>query len=182
MGRVRDAGSPPRMRGRPVSWPTPGRHRRLTPAYAGKTTRASAALPRTRAHPRVCGEDYLDRLDAAGVKGSPPRMRGRRSSKRGTPHDHRLTPAYAGKTPRRALPASACRAHPRVCGEDPPSSPSRTGATGSPPRMRGRLAWRKGDVADVGLTPAYAGKTRSRASRRRVGRAHPRVCGEDRWR
>ena len=49
--------TPPRMRGRLIRSPSDGGNYRNTPAYAGKTTSASAWRRQSRKHPRVCGED-----------------------------------------------------------------------------------------------------------------------------
>ena len=49
---------------------------------------------------------------------------------------------------------------------------------GSPPRMRGKVgvAAYRGEV--LGITPAYAGKSRPQKAPHTAGRDHPRVCGE----
>ena len=71
---------------------------RITPAHAGKTDNIIFLDEITKDHPRACGENGLDDGVARGVKGSPPRMRGKptalgfRRARRG------ITPAHAGKT------------------------------------------------------------------------------------
>ena len=50
----------------------------ITPAYAGKTLRGTAATAEGRDHPRVCGKDYKCDLVLTAEPGSPPRMRERR--------------------------------------------------------------------------------------------------------
>ena len=112
------AGSPPRMRGRPVGARRAGRDLRLTPAYAGKTYVGVRYSSCNSAHPRVCGEDAatMKRMPLRG--GSPPRMRGRPPSNGPNGPQWRLTPAYAGKTSSTAATGRKPRAHPRVCGED----------------------------------------------------------------
>ncbi|SBM43983.1 Hypothetical protein PFR_JS2_1824 [Propionibacterium freudenreichii] len=45
--------------------------------------------------------------------------------------------------------------------------------------MRGELAGGIAGGPAARITPAYAGRTSSRSSRRRAGRDHPRVCGEN---
>ena len=92
-----------------------------------------------------------------------------------------ITPAYAGKRPTFRILFTLRRDHPRVCGEKEASPIGRLSSLGSPPRMRG-----KGDGAgyrllQIGITPAYAGKSASSlVPLHRVGN-HPRVCGE-KWR
>ena len=48
----------------------------------------------------------------------------------------------------------------------------------SPPRMRGKADHTIAGRIRVGITPAYAGKSRGTPFRRTSGRDHPRVCGE----
>ena len=91
-----------------------------------------------REHPRVCGEN-ISRSGLAGTTpGTPPRMRGKRSSK--------IRTAYG-------------QGHPRVCGENARSATLRGGSRGTPPRMRGKHDERQESYLIHGDTPAYAGKT-----------------------
>ncbi len=91
-------GSPPRMRGELMSSGVPVLQFRITPAYAGRTSRRSPSSRWNRDHPRVCGEnDFLaDRHTI--VDGSPPRMRGERWSPTMATAPAGITPAYAGRT------------------------------------------------------------------------------------
>ena len=77
-----------------LSWALIG----ITPAYAGKRQFIFVLFKPAQDHPRVCGEKHAHLAPAAGVVGSPPRMRGK---------DLRLllswaligiTPAHAGKS------------------------------------------------------------------------------------
>ena len=173
------AGSPPRMRGRRPRRGPPPSFLRLTPAYAGKTPVPVGRIGVSGAHPRVCGEDSAGGLNSWSDAGSPPRMRGRRSSAMASRSQSGLTPAYAGKTGRACRHEAGQTAHPRVCGED--IEPGGLGglAAGSPPRMRGRRSDPTRLRLDRRLTPAYAGKTDSPGPGTTSPRAHPRVCGED---
>ena len=47
-----------------------------------------------------------------------------------------------------------------------------------PPRMRGKISRVRDDLARVGITPAYAGKSRAKKAVAAVRRDHPRICGE----
>ena len=90
----------------------------------------------------------------------------------------RITPAYAGKSPKFRNRLDVYKDHPRVCGEktyrDSPTYP----AAGSPPRMRGKASG-PGVLSSLsGITPAYAGKSPVRELLLIVSRDHPRVCGE----
>ena len=71
-----------------------------------------------------------------------------------------ITPAHAGKTIQHFPQFFALRDHPRACGENRRARRFSMVASGSPPRMRGKLD----DIIagpDLGrITPAHAGKTR----------------------
>ena len=49
---------------------------------------------------------------------------------------------------------------------------------GSPPRMRGKVTSALGTIVSFGITPAYAGKSRSSWASNCRSWDHPRVCGE----
>ena len=68
-------------------------------------------------HPRVCGEKYLLSLAGVGVKGSPPRMRGKASVTVCPTAATGITPAYEGKRKIVVMARESQRDHPRVCGE-----------------------------------------------------------------
>ena len=73
------AGSPPRVRGKRLSACFFRRPVRITPACAGKTL---IQLHRPRVvqdHPRVCGENPVQRSRSESSSGSPPRVRGKPS-------------------------------------------------------------------------------------------------------
>ena len=70
-------GSPPRMRGKVLSYRAAPEYPGITPAYAGKSVRVSFGSIRGGDHPRVCGEK-MDDIGHVGIDpGSPPRMRGK---------------------------------------------------------------------------------------------------------
>ena len=71
---------------------------RITPAYAGKTSRQVFFWRLLKDHPRVCGKDPLRMLIVPTVLGSPPRMRERLDGAEREAHSTGITPAYAGKT------------------------------------------------------------------------------------
>ena len=110
-------GSPPRMRGKVHvcrdSIATTG----ITPAYAGKSRMGQHQHDRYQDHPRVCGEKYMTIANDYHAKGSPPRMRGKVSSKRPDAHTRGITPAYAGKSEELTREVRKHKDHPRVCGE-----------------------------------------------------------------
>ena len=70
-----------------------------------------------------------------------------------------ITPAYAGKSHCCGTVAAPDRDHPRVCGEKSWRWMTRRRATGSPPRMRGKVKALDTIRDNIGITPAYAGKS-----------------------
>ena len=69
----------------------------ITPAYAGKSCKASMQLSHHRDHPRLCGEKPQSWLHSYQSEGSPPPMRGKDSYAQSVEEAKRITPAYAGK-------------------------------------------------------------------------------------
>ena len=89
-----------------------------------------------------------------------------------------ITPAYAGKR-RAALVRNAVHwDHPRVCGEKLSDLFFCSIHSGSPPRMRGKEVKTLLHFNRVGITPAYAGKSRQALPAVLQTGDHPRVCGE----
>ena len=75
-----------------------------------------------------------------------------------------ITPAYAGKS-RIGIAVSGCRwDHPRLCGEKPNGWTISEDVTGSPPPMRGKGKRFAAGCRRGRITPAYAGKSLSRAA------------------
>ena len=173
------AGSPPRVRGKPV-WPDALiLHGRITPAFAGKTydTRQRAWVQKD--HPRVCGENRASLETRVLTMGSPPRVRGKQSPPSFPCVSLRITPACAGKTTCASWYHNAPGDHPRVCGENAWRCTRFGRDRGSPPRVRGKQPARDYVFASPRITPACAGKTRPQRSVARSAEDHPRVCGEN---
>ena len=115
----------------------------ITPAYAGKRAFELVVEASDWDHPRVCGEK-ASALSALVVKeGSPPRMRGKDAVEMQQLEVSKITPAYAGKRKTAENRAQVIKDHPRVCGE------------------KCKFNGVCGIV--VGITPAYAGKSSSKA-------------------
>ena len=111
-------GSPPRTRGRADWYLSTTTDPWITPAYAGKRASTPSSSVAAADHPRVRGEEAIERAEEIGLYGSPPRTRGRGGSSKTTTAAYRITPAYAGKRwpgRRRAPPPPD---HPRVRGEE----------------------------------------------------------------
>ena len=134
----RPAGSPPRMRGKVVRLCMATGLRRITPAYAGKSSKQYQVNGIFQDHPRVCGEKLYSVLTPYPGKGSPPRMRGKVPFGSVTCLNHGITPAYAGKSLTIQKMTTRSRDHPRVCGEKGLALPLALPPQGSPPRMRGK--------------------------------------------
>ena len=106
-------------------------------------------------------------------------MRGKCAVKRIAGKTHGITPAHAGKTKTDEKAASACRDHPRACGENKIIATFTSCSAGSPPRMRGKGAAACPWSPQARITPACAGKTRLHGQKAPRSEDHPRVCGEN---
>ena len=116
---------------------------------------------------------------AVAARGSSPRGRGKPCDYSLSAGSSGLIPAWAGKTRRSVQARYTPRAHPRVGGENitilSPAWPS----TGSSPRGRGKQNLLEQGPRHDRLIPAWAGKTRPKASATTSATAHPRVGGEN---
>ena len=155
-------GSPPRVRGKLFIKALPPSCIRITPACAGKTPTERRKTHEQQDHPRVCGENFPGVPSVKATVGSPPRVRGKLCIKSSLSCIFRITPACAGKTCTEPLLKHGREDHPRVCGENSRTYTVKKGDTGSPPRVRGKPVDGVHRVREAGITPACAGKTRSR--------------------
>ena len=89
-----------------------------------------------------------------------------------------ITPAYAGKSTAEPRLRITTGDHPRVCGEKRNPGYRGKAPVGSPPRMRGKVAYTDLQRPSPGITPAYAGKSTRPFSSGHENGDHPRVCGE----
>ena len=105
-------------------------------------------------------------------------MRGKEKGRRTHKVKSGITPAYAGKSAYLSPEDTAGRDHPRVCGEKYSWEKSTCKIFGSPPRMRGKVAYTDLQRPSPGITPAYAGKSLLKLLHHVGLRDHPRVCGE----
>ena len=110
--------------------------------------------------------------------GSPPRRRGKDKAEHLVQDHIGITPAQAGKSSARFPHRTSARDHPRIGGEkctQPRPAPT---VTGSPPHRRGKDVTSAQAQSQVGITPAWAGKS---SAARGCGKAHldhPRMGGE----
>ena len=172
-------GSSPRVRGKRGDILLNHANHGLIPACAGKTDSALLWESPSRAHPRVCGENGIRGLSEDTTIGSSPRVRGKRFRTIRRQPARRLIPACAGKTLAGRGLRSACRAHPRVCGENTVAVTALTQKAGSSPRVRGKLSVTESRPGRDRLIPACAGKTHGSGCVSADSAAHPRVCGEN---
>ena len=179
VGRVQDAGSSPRGRGKRQPRAPQRTVEGLIPARAGKTRSPGSAALAVTAHPRAGGENGCCCPCLWRRLGSSPRGRGKRGRAAGWWVSSGLIPARAGKTRARRRRAGRSRAHPRAGGENALDGIKYALASGSSPRGRGKRTrgWCRRRARR--LIPARAGKTSPcRASRGRSP-AHPRAGGEN---
>ena len=151
-------GSPPRGRGKVDIDLFGFLCRGITPAWAGKRSWKHDHVRKHGDHPRVGGEKQLPFHFFCGLGGSPPRGRGKALHLVPSSKQHRITPAWAGKSAAVDAAAAAARDHPRVGGEKTMRFIIASTVSGSPPRGRGKAfqtpcpGWRER------ITPAWAGK------------------------
>ena len=132
-----------------------------------------------RDHPRRCGENALSVPSVGWNKGSPPQVRGKHLNQQFLQHNHRITPAGAGKTLIVSIAGHAEEDHPRRCGENLPDFKFSGDVKGSPPQVRGKLRYNLAKVIQIRITPAGAGKTLPVVAVGVLIRDHPRRCGEN---
>ena len=171
-------GSPPRMRGKDAGCLVHHEKHRITPACAGKSLPPCRACGSCTDHPRVCGEKAQEEPRDRKIVGSPPRMRGKAHLVFRHFDGCGITPAYAGKRPSALSGNEKSGDHPRVCGEKCTACGVSPITVGSPPRVRGKAAYRASDFRQIGITPACAGKSEPSKVMQPLPGDHPRVCGE----
>ena len=106
------------MRGKVIYHVGVDPHRRITPAYAGKSDFVFFLAPLVLDHPRLCGEKVATIATKKRTPGSPPPMRGKARST--------------------SFSARSIRDHPRLCGEKSNMPKMSFLEKGSPPPMRGK--------------------------------------------
>ena len=166
------------MRGKAGSGATEAVSLRITPARAGKRSGRRCPECFWWDHPRACGEKWHTCPTRSGLRGSPPRVRGKGQLKPAVRQYPRITPARAGKRLQISVVSTAVRDHPRACGEKNVLPPGQLARAGSPPRMRGKGGASRSSWPPAGITPAHAGKRARTWALIPRGRDHPRACGE----
>ena len=134
-----DRGSPPRGRGKEITFPRTLSQKGITPAWAGKSFALQRESALRRDHPRVGGEKCVWLPGFVSLMGSPPRGRGKASHSGKRWCCYGITPAWAGKSLPGVRRIPAARDHPRVGGEKSLASMLWAVWLGSPPRGRGKV-------------------------------------------
>ena len=145
--KVAVPGSPPHVRGKVLAAGLHDLVNRITPAYAGKRPAQPSTSYGRQDHPRVCGEKIGLPVSLPVRMGSPPRMRGKGVQRFCPPCSVGITPACAGKRPRRGYTLHQFWDHPRMCGEKLSISSAHISQTGSPPHVRGKAMISRSNTA-----------------------------------
>ena len=158
-GMMPKMGSPPRGRGKGFQWSFCTSSQRITPAWAGKSIHPTARQALPWDHPRVGGEKPRPRKRPVTMWGSPPRGRGKARGLTLWIGFNGITPAWAGKSASSSARRAGDKDHPRVGGEKALACSFCSGVRGSPPRGRGKVDDNNRRFYNMGITPAWAGKS-----------------------
>ena len=132
-------GSSPRVRGKRALLRLPIATVRIIPARAGQTALETQIQALETDHPRACGANAMLKNGAYTGNGSSPRVRGKHLAGDYRVRRHRIIPARAGQTKDADKAASDSSDHPRACGANSTTSRRSWSASGSSPRVRGKL-------------------------------------------
>ena len=133
-------GSPPLTRGKEIFVPVANPHKRITPAYAGKSAIQYFHFVIHGDHPRLRGEKRILSSANSRLQGSPPLTRGKASATCPAWEKFRITPAYAGKREQIGISDSEAQDHPRLRGEKSLQQRLKLFIPGSPPLTRGKVS------------------------------------------
>ena len=137
--RMKNSGSSPLTRGKPVFMTETPSLGGLIPAHAGKTSSGSRRVSGGRAHPRSRGENHRAASGRAVRGGSSPLTRGKPVGHMVFTPFRRLIPAHAGKTFTVNDDDIISGAHPRSRGENLLFDNVGKDIPGSSPLTRGKL-------------------------------------------
>ena len=150
----------------------------IIPACAGSTAASIQPVSASWDHPRMCGEHMVSTRRICQPSGSSPHVRGAQSLGIQFSGTTGIIPACAGSTLVIISVSSACRDHPRMCGEHHSRVLNSSNKSGSSPHVRGALRPHCGQTDKGGIIPACAGSTVTSLYHVAVIRDHPRMCGE----
>ena len=177
LGTAGQSGSSPRVRGKLVRVLGRVALGRIIPARAGQTVALLSAANAPPDHPRACGANPPRMASANRGGGSSPRVRGKLHRFPLRSFRVRIIPARAGQTDAYRIDDYEHPDHPRACGANGQHHTTPGSATGSSPRVRGKL-----DPAHVyalyrRIIPARAGQTTLVRVVHALIPDHPRACG-----
>ena len=152
---------------------------RITPACAGKTNPFFRGTSLIQNHSRVCGKKLTDGISGLTGSGSPLHVQEKHFEDAVKICIRRITPACAGKTVFLVQMMKHHQDHPRVCGKNSNVCGIARICPGSPPRVREKQNHHSFGFAQLGITPACAGKTRCLTNFPECSEDHPRVCGKN---
>ena len=132
---------------------------RIIPAHAGQTAPMRAHCPLWSDHPRACGANPACVARNRPIRGSSPRMRGKRLRLKHVVGLVRIIPAHAGQTIRQTGLLANGADHPRACGANCSDRWPPYVKNGSSPRMRGKRFVDTGHYDTFRIIPAHAGQT-----------------------
>ena len=170
-------GSSPRVRGKLLQFAGGHVAKRIIPARAGQTGVMTISSMTSPDHPRACGANSDGHRGEWGPDGSSPRVRGKRSRSCPPRTRRRIIPARAGQTPREWHQLIAGADHPRACGANSIGFRCAHSASGSSPRVRGKLMRIALMIMNIRIIPARAGQTDNITRLRGLRLDHPRACG-----
>ena len=150
---------------------------RIIPARAGQTGASSFRRGKESDHPRACGANTRMVAQSVAVPGSSPRVRGKPRHRQRFVGLPRIIPARAGQTRATVLCAVYRPDHPRACGANAAFVSYSRPASGSSPRVRGKLQQSAGQDRRIRIIPARAGQTHGRSAAPSRRTDHPRACG-----
>ena len=150
----------------------------IIPADAGSTQEFPFIVLNIKDHPRGCGEHEPKPARQKIDPGSSPRMRGAHDPAGRPGQRLGIIPADAGSTNALNAANSLNENHPRGCGEHYCHSVIVGTPMGSSPRMRGAQPETVKLPMVIGIIPADAGSTITKAFRFDPDGDHPRGCGE----
>ena len=172
-----DAGSSPRMRGKPADAPTSTGLLRIIPAHAGQTSSTRRSRFCSSDHPRACGANVFLSIVVFEQIGSSPRMRGKPRLGEHSHTGERIIPAHAGQTAETMNGPVPVSDHPRACGANEGEEATGAPPPGSSPRMRGKRRSPRASTTETRIIPAHAGQTEENTVFRGAVSDHPRACG-----
>ena len=151
--------------------------KRIIPAHAGQTAPMRAHCPLWSDHPRACGANPACVARNRPIRGSSPRMRGKRLRLKHVVGLVRIIPAHAGQTIRQTGLLANGADHPRACGANCSDRWPPYVKNGSSPRMRGKRFVDTGHYDTFRIIPAHAGQTSAASPAAMSTPDHPRACG-----